>query len=385
MSMSPRIILLLGAAREFDRGLLSGIARYASLHGPWTFYREPHGYFVRSTRTRFEELRAWKPDGAVCPTSRLDLIRRLNVPAIVLDVNQYDGKYPGVQSEDDKAGQLAGEHLLSLGLEHFAFCGFESMRWSQQRGAAFRSTIAEAGHQVDVFQPAHRRAATWAKEEPLIQSWLESLPKPVGLFCANDDRSANILECCRALDYGVPEDIAVIGVDDDPYVCEIANPPLSSVSMASDRAGYEAAELLYKMILGKEKMSGQRIIAPASGVVARQSTDIMMVRDADVRSALQYIRENVARPIQVRDVVKATRLSHRTLNDRFYRECGSSILKHLTAARVAHISKLLRGTSLPVWKIAQMVGFDSDHHFARYFRRATHFTPQEYRQKYSPP
>ena len=139
------------------------------------------------------------------------------------------------------------------------------------------------------------------------------------------------------------------------------------------------------MMLGKSKMSGQRILASAVGVSARQSTDILMVRDADVRIALQFIRQNVNRPIQVRDVVRATNLSHRTLNDRFYHECGSSILKQLTNSRITHISRLLRETELTVGEISRMVGFDTDHHFARYFRRATELTPQEYRRKYSPP
>jgi transcriptional regulator GlxA family with amidase domain len=139
------------------------------------------------------------------------------------------------------------------------------------------------------------------------------------------------------------------------------------------------------LIKSEAKMEGQRILASAVGVSARQSTDILMVRDADVRTALQFIRENVNQPIQVRDVVRATNLSHRTLNDRFYHECASSILKQLTISRIAHISRLLRETSLSIGEIARTVGFDSDRHFARYFRRATDQTPQEYRRKYSPP
>jgi LacI family transcriptional regulator len=385
MSDSPRIILLLGAARGFDRGVLSGISRYASLHGPWTFYREPHAYFIRLGRTKLEDLRVWKPDGAVCPVRRLDLIRPLRVPMVTLDVNDYDGRIPRVVSEDKKAGRLAAEHLLSIGMEHFAFCGFELMRWSHSRCKAYCDVVADAGYEVDIYRLRSRRQTIWAMEEPLIRDWLQSLPKPIGIFCANDDRSANILESCRALGYGVPEDIAVVGVDNDPYVCELANPPLSSVAMASDRAGYEAAELLHKMILGQEQMSGQQILASAVGVVARKSTDILMVQDADVRTALHFIRENVNRPIQVRNVVRATNLSHRTLNDRFYEECGSSILKQLTKSRIAHISRLLRETTLSIGEIARMVGFDSDRHFARYFRRATDTTPQEYRRKYAPP
>jgi LacI family transcriptional regulator len=385
MLASPHIVLLLGASRGFDRGLLSGIARYASLHGPWTFYREPHAYFIRPDKISIQDLKSWKADGAVCPSRRLDLIRPLRVPTVALDINDYQGEIPGVLSDDLTAGRLAADHLLGLGFQQFAFCGFESMRWSQDRCSAFCDTIAEAGFTVDIYRPLYRRTVSWAKEEPLVTEWLTGLPKPLGLFCANDDRSTNILESCRSLGYGVPEDIAVIGVDDDPLVCELANPPLSSVSMASDRAGYEVAELLHSMILGKVTMSGQRILASAVGVTARQSTDILMVRDADVRAALQFIRQNVARPIQVRDVVRATNLSHRTLNDRFHRACGSSILKQLTNSRIGHISRLLRETDLSVGEISRLVGFDSDHHFARYFCRATELTPQEYRRKHSPP
>lgn len=385
MSTAPRIILLLGAARGFDRGILSGIARYASLHGPWTFYREPHAYFVPSGRTRIDELKAWKPDGIVCPARRFNVVRSLRAPIVAIDINEYGGKVPGVVSEDQKAGQLAAAHLLSLGLENFAFCGFAPMRWSQERKTAFCEAVTAAGFQVHIYRTARRKPVPWAKEEMLVRKWLIELPKPIGLFCANDDRSANILESCRALGYGVPEDIAVIGVDDDEYICELANPPLSSVAMASDLAGYQVAELLHKLIKGEESMHGQRILAPAVGVSARQSTDILMVRDADVRAALQFIRENVTRAIQVRDVVRATNLSHRTLNDRFYQECGSSILKQLTISRITHISRLLRETTLSVGEIARMVGFDSDRHFARYFRRATDKTPQEYRRKFAPP
>ncbi len=230
---------------------------------------------------------------------RVELIQPLRLPTVAVDINDYEGKLPGVMSDDLGAGRLAAEHLLRLGFDRFAFCGFEAMRWSQGRCQAFCETIEQAGFTVDVYRPQYRRTVSWSKEEPLISDWLKQLPKPIGLFCANDDRSAGILESCRVLGYGVPEDIAVVGADDDPMICELANPPLSSVTMASECAGYQLAGLLHSMIRGETKMTGQRIQAAAVGVAARQSTDILMVRDADVRAALQFIRQNVSRPIQV--------------------------------------------------------------------------------------
>jgi LacI family transcriptional regulator len=218
-----------------------------------------------------------------------------------------------------------------------------------------------------------------------VRHWLESLPKPIGMLCANDDRAASILEACHVLGYGVPEDVSVIGVDDDQYVCELQNPPLSSVRMASEQAGYEAAALLDRMIRGEEKMGGQRIMAHAAGVTVRQSTSVLMVRNADVRKALRFIRENAARPIRVADIVKATGLSHRTLNDQFQSELGCSIIKQLTSARIACIARLLTETEMRIQEIATVVGYEDDRHFSRYFKRATGLTPQAYRRKHAPP
>ena len=385
MQNSPRIILLLEATRGFDRGLLSGVARYSALNGPWTFYRRPHGYLESKSRLDFKELRAWKPDGAIGPVSQLDELSRLLVPLIAYDVNEYSGPVPCVLSEDFEAGRLAARHLLDLGHRHFAFCGYQGIRWSRERCQAFCDLVERAGCAVEVYRPPSRRPAAWAQEEPHVRYWLETLPKPIGMLCANDDRAASILETCHVLGYGVPEDVSVIGVDDDQYVCELQNPPLSSVRMASEQAGYEAAALLERMIDGEQGASGQRITAHATGVTGRQSTNVLMVRNADVRKALRFIRENAGRPIRVADIVKVTDLSHRTLNHQFHSELGCSIMTQLISARIDYICRLLTETKMRIHEIATVVGYEDDRHFSRYFKRATGLTPQAYRRKHAPP
>ncbi len=385
MHSAPRVILFLEAIRGFDRGLLSGIARYAALNGPWTFYRRPHGYLRSKHRLDLKELKAWKPDGAICPVTQLDELSLLRVPLIAYDVDQYSGRVPCVLSEDLQAGRLAAQHLLDLGHRHLAFCGYSGIRWSRERCQAFCDVVQQGGCAVEVYRPRSRRPAAWAKEEPHVRHWLETLPKPIGMLCANDDRAASILETCHVLGYGVPEDVSVVGVDDDQYVCELQNPPLSSVKMASEQAGYEAAALLGRMIHGEEKMSGQRIMAHTTGVTPRQSTDVLMVRNVEVRKALRFIRENAGRPIRVADVVRVTDLSHRTLNEQFHSELGCSIIKQLTSARIAYISRLLTETEIRIHEIANVVGYEDNRHFSRYFKRTTGLTPQAYRRKHAPP
>jgi LacI family transcriptional regulator len=384
MQHTPRIILFLDASRGFSRGMLSGIARYSALNGPWTFYRKPPAYLKSGPDFNLHELKAWEPDGIICSIAQVRELAPLKIPMIGYDPGTYSGRIPCVASDHAEAGRLAAQHLLDLGHRNFAFCGFNSLNWSKKRSDAFCREIKNAGAQVHVYEEVGNDTS-WSNEEPHIQQWISSLPKPIGMFCVNDDRAASVAETCRLLRYGVPEDISIIGADDDEYICELENPPLSSVRIASEQSGYKAARLLHQIIQGKEKMDGQRVIAHATGISARQSTDVLMVQNTEVRKALRYIRENTNQPIRVTDVVDATGLSHRTLNEQFHAELGCSIVKQLTRARIDYITRLLTDTDMQIQEIAETVGYEDDRHFSRYFKRATGLTPQAYRRKYIAP
>lgn len=378
----PKILMLIDISRGFGREMLSGISRYAALHGPWTFYHNPPGYLDPMTRFDPEQIAALGPDGIIYSMVRLKEIPVLDVPMIAYEHNTYAGSIPCVYSDNAEAGRIAARHLLDLGHQQFAFCGYGGLSWSAERCEAFCAAIEEAGASVEIYRPKGKLCSSSIKEDASIREWLQALPKPIGMLCANDDRAETVLQICATLEYCVPEDVSVIGVDDDEYVCERQNPPLSSIKFATDQAGYQAAALLHRMMQGKEKMAGQRIHAQATGVNPRQSTDVLMVRHADVRKALRFIRENVNRPIQVKDVVRATGLSHRGLSDRFHAELGCSIVDQLTRARIAFICRLLTDTDMQVQEIARAVGYEDDRHFSRYVKRATGFTPQAYRRKF---
>jgi LacI family transcriptional regulator len=362
--------------------MLSGIARFSALNGPWTFYRKLPDYLKSNQAINLKELVSWRPDGVISSISGSTELKKLNIPMIGYDPGAYDGDIPCVVSDDAEAGRLAARHLLDMGHRNFAYCGYSHLPWSQDRGKAFSDLVEESGAKVHVYHSRSRRKNSWAKEEEQVRAWLKSLPIPIGLFCANDDRTASIMEICRALEFGVPEDISIIGVDDDEYVCELQNPPLSSIRIASEQAGFEAAGLLLQMIQKKKKMEGQRIVAAATGVTARQSTDVLMVQNTEVRKALKFIRENCNRPVRVSDVVDATALSHRALNERFNTELGCSIVTQLTRAKIDYITRLLTETDMRIQEIALNVGYEDDRHFSRYFKRATGLTPQAYRRKF---
>ena len=385
MYHAPRIILFLDANRGFGRGMLSGIARYSLLNGPWTFYRKPPAYLKSGPDFHLDELKAWEPDGIICSIAHSKKLTSLKVPMVGYDPGAYRGRIPFAESDHEETGRLAAQHLLDAGHRQLAFCGFQTLNWSKKRCDAFCREVETAGAQVHVYEEEAKEGAAWLNEEASIQEWIRALPKPVGMFCVNDDRAALIYEACRLLGYGIPDDISIIGADNDEYICELENPPLSSVQIASEQSGYQAARLLHQMILGEEKMEGQRIIAHVVGVVSRQSTDALMIQNKEVGKALRFIRENVNRLIKVRDVVGSTGISHRSLNEQFQKELGCSIVKNLTRARINYICRLLSETDMQIKEISHAVGYDDDRHFSRYFKHATGLTPQAYRRKISSP
>lgn len=384
MSTSPRVILLPDPSRGFGRGVIRGVSRYASIHGGWSFYYQPPRYLKRSKRLNLDELRDWKPDGIICGMAQAELLGKLEIPIICYDPGNYKGTIPCLISDDIAIGELAADHLIEQGHRHFAFSGYGSLPWSEIRRKSFSERLSKNGYSLESM-PHKRASSNWSKEEKLIEQWLHDLPKPVGIFCANDDRAASIMDVNHRLGFNVPDDISIIGADNDEIICEVMNPPLSSIRIQADQAGYEAAALLGRLIRGDEQSKGQRVVAPASGVIARQSSNLLMIKNPHVRKALQYIRANINTPIRVSEIVRRSGMSHRSLNEMFHAELGLSIGNYVTKARIDHIARLLLDTDLRIQEVADSVGYEDDRHFSRYFKRSTGMTPRAYRRKVQTP
>jgi len=380
----PRILLFPDLSRGFGRGIMAGISRYAEVHGRWHFYFRQPSYLQHGDDLDLKEFRRWKPDGVVCSVKQAGRMRKLQVPMVCYDPGNYTGNLPCIVSDNPEIGRLAARHFMDLGLRNFAYCGFPSLCWSRIRSASFRAHLQESGQESHHFVPIGD-LNSWSQEEEQIRAWILELPKPIGIFCCNDDRAMSVSEICAALGLSIPEDVALLGADDDELICEVMSPPLTSIRISSEQAGYDAAGLLIRMIQGKEKADGQRLVAKAANIVIRQSTNILMVKHPSLKKAVQYIRQHLGSPIQVTDVVQSAGLSHRALNDLFHKELKQSIGKYLTHARIQHISHLLVDTDLQIQEIADAVGYEDDRHFARYFKRSTGDTPQAFRRKHLAP
>ena len=372
-----KIVILLETSRAFGRQLIIGIARYSRLYGPWSFYKEPI-----DLKSSIPHLTNWKPDGIIMRDSLITKeLLKLKIPTILaIHDSKYPKDLPVIKTDSYSIAKMASEHLLEKGLKNFAFCGFDNYDWSKERRLYFSRFNSKAGYKTHIYiQPKRIKKDDWQNELQHVSEWIKSLPKPVGIFACNDDRGQHILEVCKSINLNVPEDVAVIGVDNDPMVCEIGDPPLTSIALNVESAGYEAAKLLDQLI-DKKKVGLRKMIVTPSHVVQRQSTDIFAVNDDEVATAIRYIKNNAKNKILVKDVVKATSISRRTLEKRFKKTIHRSIYREIQQVRIELISKLLVETDLSISQITSLFSFTGVEHISRYFKKEKGVGLREFRK-----
>lgn len=376
-----KIVLLLETSRSFGRQLIMGIANYSKLYGPWSFYKEPI-----DLKSSFPHLTSWKPDGIIMRDSLITKeLLKLNIPTIVAIHNStYPKDLPTIKTDSKAIAQMASQHFLEKGLRNMAFCGFDDFEWSRERGKYFSMFNEEAGYKTQIYVQQNKHIdSDWENEQRHVSEWIINLPKPVGIFAANDDRGQHILEVCKLINLNVPEDVAVIGVDNDPMICEIGDPPLTSIALNVESAGFEAAKLMDYMITNR-KLSGEQIAVSPVHIVQRQSSDILAVGDPEVNRAINFIKKNAQNKILVKDVVKQTNLSRRTLERKFKQSIRRSIYGEIKRVRIELIAKMLIETDLPISHISSLFNFTDIEHISRYFKLAKDIGLRDFRKLHRP-
>jgi LacI family transcriptional regulator len=377
----PKVILRIESSRESGRALLRGIASYAYHHGPWSFYWEPGGLEKALQRPG-----ALEADGIIARDVDLTsqgkgVVRRL--PGVIIGHRHKEA--PGkayVVTDSAAIAEMAAEHLLACGFRNFGFCGYRNTPWSAARRDVFAAKVRQAGCEVrirEVHEVWPDRTSHEKKARESIVLWLRTLSQPMGLMACNDDLGKEIVEACRLAGLRVPDDAAVIGADNDEVVCGLSNPPMSSVAINFERAGYEAAGVLDQLMHGAKRVPA-RIVVRASHVVPRQSTDVLAVEDASLAKALRYIRDHARTGVTVAAMARASGLSRRVLEKRFRIYLKHSALKEIRRVRTDQIARMLVETELPVGQIAEALGFEDVQHVARYFRAGKGSSPLAYRK-----
>jgi len=386
MAKPPKVALLIETSRGYGRGVLRGIVRYARLHGPWGFYITP-GDFEQA----LPRMATWGGTGIIARIETPRVARAIleaGLPTVALDLSESQlrpesplAQFSELASDSHGAASMAAEHLLERGFRHYAYVGVAGRVWSARREEAFCRRIAAAGFTARVYAPPRVRAdRVWDREQPLLSRWLDELPKPAGVMACDDDRGREVLEACRAAGIRVPEEIAVIGVDNDELLCELSDPPLSSVAINAEGAGYRVAALLDAMMHRRARRP-QRLLAEPLHVVTRRSTDSVALDDVEVAAALHFIHDHAGESIGVDDVVSHLQISRRALELRFHRAVGRTVHRELQRVRLERAKRLLLETDLPIPAVAESAGYGSASYLAQVFREEFGSTPARYRRQ----
>lgn len=379
MGKTPHVALLIETSRSYGRALLRGVRQHISEHGPWSIYME-----LRALESRAPFwLKRWRGDGVLTRTASqvmADAVRATGAPAVELRATKLKHDLPFVGVDNQALGHMVAEHLLERGFRQFGVYEIDTEDYFEQRRENFVVTLHEAGYGCHVYHAPRKRErpAQWERQQDDLAGWLEGLPKPVGLLACTDQLGFWLLDACHRAGVSVPEEAAVVGVENDESLCTMSSPPLSSVQFNGRRIGYEAAALLGRMIQGEPAPRQQTLLKPL-GIVTRQSSDVVAIEDKDLAAALRFIRRHACGDITVDDVLRAVPVSRSVLERRMRRVLGRTPKTEINRVRLNRVRQLLTETDLPLAAVARKAGFRHPQYMAAVFKQEFGQSPGAYR------
>ncbi len=361
-----RVAVLVRTELAYGRGVTRGIAQYARRYPLWRLH----------AMVAYDMLppKGWVADagiGHLPPDDWFGLVPD-TAPRVYIGYAAPPDS-ARVYADDHQIGRVGAEHLMRLGFRHHAFVG------AGDRAAGFTRAIEDAGcHCVEV--PAAIRESQPTQWNALLETavgWLKSAPKPLGVMAMHDLNARNVSLACRLAGLRVPDDVAILGVDNDELLCDLSDPPLSSVEQGLHQIGYEAAKLIDQMLRGQP---ARVVTIPPRQVVARRSTDVLAIDDPDVAAALRFIRSHSGEDISIDDIARAVALNRRSLERRFAKEMGHTLHAEIIRTRIGRACEMLATTDRTLDRVATSCGFNSLKHFHEMFKRHVEDTPAAYRR-----
>ncbi|MFK5924449.1 MAG: DNA-binding transcriptional regulator [Verrucomicrobiota bacterium] len=378
MPKERHVAVIVDATKPYDRKVISGLAEYVQQVGNWSLYVE------EEPLDKLPDFRSWSGDGVIANFDDqrvFNAVRNLDVPVVGLG-GGYGQYHPDMdicylRTDNQKISQLAATLLIDRGFRNFAYCGMPKTPlngWSKERENSFTRYLSSRSYPCEIYNGRFTTTRQWRKLQNHLGSWLQKVQKPIGIMACNDARARHVLEACRNVGLSVPDEVAVIGVDNDELICELTQPPLSSIEQGAKHLGYEAAANLDKLMSSKRFKAFERTIEPV-GVVERGSTDTLAFDDDAVTLALQIIRKRACDSIQVRDVIDAVMISRTSLETRFQKHTGRSIHSEIRRTQLSQAKKMLTAGNLPIKSVSQHCGFRTVQYFTTVFREEYGETP----------
>lgn len=379
-----KILLLTDFSSGYSRNLLKGIVRYSKEVGNWSFQRMPLYYrMLYGENGVVEWAKKWQADAIIAQLTdvNIELLNDLNIPIIVQNYRDRNKAVSNLTGDYFNTGVMAAKFFLNRGYRNFAFYGFKGAIWSRERADGYSHEIEKQGYKLAILENDNKDREEWSYNHTVLGNWLQSLPKPVALFACDDHFALQISETCNVYNINVPDDIAILGVDNDDLLCNISDPPLSSIVLDVENGGYNAGKLLHQLIT-KEITEPFNIVVNPLIIERRKSTEKYAVSDKNIRIILNYIEKNYANHLSVEELVKQVPLSRRVLEKKFKEETGESLYQYIQNYRIDQFTRLLITTDYSLFEAALQSGFENYKNVSRVFRKYKSLSPAEYRKRY---
>ncbi|MDR0713239.1 MAG: DNA-binding transcriptional regulator [Bacteroidales bacterium] len=379
-----KILLLTDFSSGYSRSLLQGIVKYSIEYGPWVFYRMPMYYReLYGDEGVMRWAKKWKADAVIAQLNNIDgeKLHKLRIPVIIQNYKERTSKMCNITGDYIKTGEMAANFFIHRGFTNFAYYGFSDMIWSRERAEGFCRAVRKKGFTLSILNNNNRKNEQWSFNLETLSKWLLGLPKPVALFACDDYFASHITETCKIYNIAVPDEISVLGVDNDDLICNISAPPLSSIVLDVETGGYKAAAVLHQL-MNKEISHAFDIVIPPSRLELRQSTEKFATQDKNVLQVIGYIRENFSKPVCVNDMMRLVPLSRRILEKKFKKEMGVSLYQYLLYYRIEQFARMLITTQKSLNELSIQCGFDDYKNVSRLFRKFKSITPMQYKKLY---
>lgn len=375
-----KVILLIDCASEHDRKLLRGMMRYSKENGPWLFYRLSSDQRLGENREEWvmEWAKKWGADAIIgrWNDDKLSLLDDLPINIVLQNNKSRSKTFSNLTGDYFGTGRMAAQYFKQKCFVEYAFFGLRGIVWSEERCSGYRQEVENNGGHFSVYL----ESAEGDSMEQILH-WLKSLPKPVALFCCDDAHANIVVDVCRVAGIRVPDEIAVLGVDNDELLCSISDPRLSSIVMDVERGGYMVCKLLHENLVSGSFKPFNVSISPLM-VQERESTSLMTLSDPYARTIVNLIDEKYAENLQMSELLLSVPLSRRSIEMRFKKATGYTIYQYLLKVRVDHMAHRLLTTDRSYLDIAYEVGFHDLANVSRTFKKFKGCSPQEYLRKY---
>lgn len=380
-----KILVLIDSSTQFSRRFLSGLIQYANENESWTFYRLPSYYkSLYGGDGIVERIREWNIDAVIAQWEyeELNFLEQLNIPVFLQSYKNRNSRFSKIAGDYKKVGIMAARFFENRGFINFAYYGNKDFYWSKARSEGFRQEVNKLGRNYYYFESEMLNDLYWGKSHIELNDWLISLPKPVGLMACDDSFALLVTEMCKVSNIDIPDEISLIGVDNDELICNLSNPTISSIITNDEKGGYLTGKLLHQAIKNNDITPFNVIIEPIR-IELRQSTEKYNFTNKYVTQLIEHIDNNITSNFSVDELIEIVPLSRRNLENKFKEATGCSVYQFILDKKVEYIANELLTTDKSLLEIAIEVGFNDVRNAYRIFKNKTGYTPMNYRDKFT--